>query len=425
MQPITAVIIGAGGRGFTFADYARRHPFELKIVGVADPNDERRSRLANQHRIPDDRQYLSWESLLSEPRMAEAAIITTMDPLHFHAARKAIEADYHILLEKPMSPVPYQCLELADRAEQKERILTVCHSLRYTPFFQEIKGLLTDAIIGRLINIQLTENVGYWHQAHSFVRGNWRNVAESSPMLLSKSCHDIDILHWLVGTDCARVSSFGSLSFFREENAPPGAPARCTDGCPVEDTCAYSALKIYLKAGGAFAAERHGGDGAAAYQALQKSPYSRCVFRCDNDVVDHQVVNLEFVDGATASFTMCAFSYDVTRTIKLFGTDGEIRGHMEKGEVEITLFRTGERQTRHVLAQGGHDGGDEALAHRFVQQVRSEQMDGLTSGRASAASHLITFAAENSRLSGQVVDIETFKAEVEQQQKSVLNPNGF
>ncbi len=391
-----------------FAEYARRHPYDLQIIAVAEPDEGRRTRLANMHQIPAERQFETWEALLDHPKVADAAIITTMDRLHFLPAKRALELGYEVLLEKPMSPVPEECIRLAAYAEAKGRILTICHSLRYTPFFQMIKSLVENGVIGRLMSIQHTENVGYWHQAHSFVRGNWRNVAGSSPMLLSKSCHDIDVLYWLVGSECRRVSSFGALSYFRPENAPAGAPGRCTEGCPVEDTCPYSALKIYLRPGAMFAGERFNGDWERAYKALHESPYSRCVFRCDNDVVDHQVVNMEFASGATVAFTMCAFSHEVTRTIKVFGTDGEIRGHMERGELEVTRFRDGSKQIHRVIAHGGHAGGDDALAHSFVQQLRSGTVDGLTSGRVSALTHLITFAAEEARVTGQVVDVHEY-----------------
>lgn len=413
MEPVKAVLIGAGGRGFTFAHFAKGHPYSLKIVAVAEPREDRRNRIGDAHGIPPERRFGSWTELLAGGRLAEAAIITTMDHDHFQPAMEAMRLGYHVLLEKPMSPFPEECLMLADQSEAAGRILSICHSLRYTAFFQEIKRLLDAGEIGELISIQHTENVGYWHQAHSFVRGNWRNLATSSPMLLAKSCHDIDVLCWLVDAPCTRVSSFGSLSYFRKENAPPGAPPRCTDGCPVESSCAYSALKIYMEQGRGFRPEQYGGDLEAAFRALHESPFSRCVFQSDNDVVDHQVVNMEFANGVTVAFTMCAFSAEVNRTIKLFGTHGEIRGDMERGEVEVTKFLDGKRQVIRVVARGGHAGGDDRLAQSFVDQVRAGRIDGLTSGRVSAETHLVTFAAEEARLEGTVISVADYIAQVE------------
>lgn len=413
MQPVNAVLIGAGGRGSLFAHFAKRRPYSLKIAAVAEPIDERRNRIGDEHGIPPERRFRSWTELLSGEPLAEAAIITTMDRDHFEPAMQALRLGYHVLLEKPMSPFPEECLMLAEQAEEAGRILSICHSLRYTAFFQEIKRLLDAGEIGELMSIQHTENVGYWHQAHSFVRGNWRNLATSSPMLLSKSCHDIDLLCWLVGVPCLRVSSFGSLRFFRKENAPPGAPPRCTEGCPVENSCPYSAIKIYLEQGRGFRPEQYGGDPGAAFRALHESPYSRCVFQSDNDVVDHQVVNMEFANGVTVAFTMCAFSAEVNRTIKLFGTAGEIRGDMERGEIEITKFLDGKRQVIRVVGRGSHTGGDDRLAQSFVDQVRAGMVDGLTSGRVSAQTHLVTFAAEEARLAGTVIFVPDYIAQIE------------
>ncbi|MBO7748344.1 Gfo/Idh/MocA family oxidoreductase [Paenibacillus sp. MWE-103] len=408
---IKAALLGAGSRGmFAYASYALRRPLDIQFVAVAEPNEERRRRFAAEHRIPEDRQFASWEELLEEPRICEALLICTQDRDHFRPTMKALEAGYDILLEKPMSPDPLETIRMAEEAERRKRILTVCHVSRYSTFYSAVKKLLEEGRIGRTMTVQWTENVGYWHQAHSFVRGNWRNSAESSPMLLQKSCHDMDMLQWLIGSRVTSVSSYGSLSYFKEENAPEGSTARCTDGCRVEHECDYSALRLYLTDQDTWPARVISLTNSveARLKALQDGPYGRCVYRCDNDVVDHQVVNLLFDNEVTVAFTMTAFTHDVSRSFKIMGTKGELRGHTGKNEIEIVSF-DGRRETiRPREVEGGHGGADTMIMQSFVRQVEDRQPAGISSGMESAGSHLIVFAAEESRLTGKTVAMDEF-----------------
>ena len=244
MRPITAVVLGVGSRGATYAGYAKEFPEALQIVAVAEPRSDRRDLLADELGV--DKRFGSWQELLSMPRMADCAFICTLDDDHTEPAIKAMELGYHVLLEKPMSNNEEECRRIVQTAGRTGRALAVCHVLRYTPFYMTLKHLIDQGEIGEVTVIDQIENVGYWHQAHSFVRGNWRSTAETSPMLLQKSCHDMDILLWLVGRDCQRVQSFGSLRHFTPENAPEGAPERCTDGCLHSDTCPYYAPRLYM-----------------------------------------------------------------------------------------------------------------------------------------------------------------------------------
>ena len=150
------------------------------------------------------------------------------------------------MLEKPISPNARECLDLQRRAEEKGTQIMVCHVMRYTKFYRKLKELIDSGVIGDVVHVTHTENVAYWHYAHSYVRGNWHKTADSSPMILAKCCHDMDILSWLLGSRCRTVSSFGDLRYFREENAPAGSPARCTDGCPHSGSCPYYAPALYL-----------------------------------------------------------------------------------------------------------------------------------------------------------------------------------
>lgn len=412
MKTITAVLIGAGLRGMdTYADYALRHGDELKFVAVAETDRERRNRFQSLHHLADEDCFESWEQLLCRPKLADAALICTQDRMHFQPAMQAMKKGYDILLEKPMSTNPEECVKLGEYAKQHGRVLSICYVLRYTPFFSAVKKLLDKGKIGRLVSIQHNENVGYWHMAHSFVRGNWRNSDESSPMILQKSSHDMDIMLWLAGADCIKISSFGSLTLFKEENAPAGAPLRCLDGCEYRDQCAYYAPRLYLTENTDWPTSAISNDHTyeARVKALEEGPYGRCVYHCDNNVVDHQVVSLEFANGVTAAFTMCAFTNEISRTIKLMGTEGELRGAMEKNIIEIRNFSTGMVEEIHIPeAQSGHNGGDDGLVSDFVNLLRTGRAGMKYAADDSVESHIMAFAAEKSRVEQKTVDLEDY-----------------
>lgn len=413
MKKITVALIGAGLRGINYLEYAIQNPHELVVVAVAEPVAERRNNFQARHGIPDNMCFEHGDELLALPKLADAVLICTQDAQHYEPTMKALEAGYHVLLEKPMSPNAEECIAMGDMASNLNRVFSICHVLRYTNFFSTIKELLQRGMIGQLMSITHNENVGYWHQAHSFVRGNWRRKNESSPMILAKSCHDLDILLWLAGSECVRVSSFGSLSHFTSDNAPEGAPHRCLDGCPAAATCLYYAPKQYLTDNTDWPTSAISDDPSyeARYRALQEGYYGRCVYHCDNDVVDHQVVNLEFANSVTASFTMSAFTREISRTIKLMGTTGEIRGAMEKNEIEILHFNgkveriSFEDMGGHV----GHGGGDFGLVKDFLRLVRADgKSQGLTSADQSVQSHLMAFAAEQSRVDGHTIQLQDY-----------------
>ncbi len=411
MKLITAVLLGAGDRGMgAYAPYALKHPDRLKIVAIAEPNADKRKKFQALHQIDDSLCYENWEDLLAKEKLADILLVCTQDRMHFKPTMRALDKGYHVLLEKPMSPDLNECIKMVEKAEEKHLILAVCHVLRYTKFFQTLKKILCSGQIGEIISIQHNENVGYWHQAHSFVRGNWRNTAESNPMILAKSCHDMDILAWLVDDECQYIASFGSLKHFKEENAPKGAPKRCLDGCPVEDTCPYHVAKWYLGDNTGWPTSVISPDSSyeARLKALDEGPYGRCVYHCDNDVVDHQVVIGEFKNQATFTFNMCAFNKG-GRSVKIMGSKGEIRALMEKNEIEILDFETENKNVISVSrSASGHGGGDFGIISDFVTFVREHKTESLTSGRKSLESHIMAFAAEESRLRHQVINLTEF-----------------
>jgi predicted dehydrogenase len=250
--------------------------------------------------------------------------------------------------------------------------------------------------------------------AHSFVRGNWRNSDKSSPMILQKSCHDMDILRWLIGADCSNISSFGELTYFKAENAPEGAPLMCLDGCKHKNECAYYAPKFYLTEDTDWPTSAISNDHSyeARVKALKEGPYGRCVYHCDNNVVDHQVVSMEFTNGVTAAFTMCAFTNEISRTIKLMGTEGEIRGAMEKNEIEVKNFASGTTDVIHLQeGKAGHGGGDDGIMKDFISLLQSQKTDVDYCIDDSVHSHLMAFAAEKSRLEKKIVNMAKYTDE--------------
>ena len=405
-RPVTAAIMGAGERGNVYAGYAHKFPDELKIVGVAEPILHRNENMAKAHGIPDDKRWVTWEDAFKGPKFCDAIIITTPDQLHYGPAMAALEKGYDLMLEKPIAPRWEQCYGILRLARKKERIVAICHVLRYAPYFRLMRDIIHSGYIGDVVSVQHLEPVGHIHMSHSFVRGNWRNTKQSTPMLLSKSCHDLDILRWLIDKPCKKVGSFGSLKFFRKEYAPAGAPRRCTDGCPAEAQCPFSALSIYLRQKSwLHHKDTPGHDDVSILEWLKRTSYGKCVFHNDNDVVDHQVVNMEFEDDITVVFSMEGLTSFSGRRTRVMGTKGNLVG--DESNLELTQFLGSKR---HVLepsqfsdfkVQSGHGGGDFGLVRDWIQAILRQDASLLSSTlEASMESHLIAFRAEESRLAG-------------------------
>ncbi len=411
MNQVTAILLGAGARGQVYANYAKQHPEELKIVAVAEPKMERRSQFCECFDISEQAQYSTWEQLLAQPRMADAAIICTLDDMHTQPALIALEKGYNVLLEKPMSNTEEECQAIEKAARENSCVLSVCHVLRYTPFYQKLKQLIDEGAIGTVAAIDQIENVAYWHQAHSFVRGNWRNSTQTSSMILQKGCHDMDIIAWLIGQKCERLSSFGSLQHFTLKNAPLDAPDCCMNGCSHSDNCIYYAPKLYLTDNIGWPTDMISTDLSyeGRLRALKTGPYGRCVYHCDNNVVDRQVVNMEFTGGAVATFTMTAFTTESARQIKIMGTKGQISADMNTNTIKLHRFCEVEPSSIEVplLIESnnyGHGGGDYYLMRDFVHLIQNGGSS-LSSAQASLQSHSMCFAAERARLTHETVEL--------------------
>jgi len=415
-KPVTAVVAGAGARGTTYASFALENPDRFQIVGVADHKEWNRQHFAEAHKIPPQAVFDDWRKLADQPKMADMVIIATQDAMHAEPAIAFAKKGYAILLEKPMAPNLADCERIYQAVKQAGVLFGVCHVMRYTGYTKALKKLLDEGAVGEIVSIQHLEPVGYWHQSHSFVRGNWRNTVESSCMLLAKSCHDLDWIRHIAGVKCLSVSSFGSLFHFKKSQKPAaaGAALRCTE-CAFEPECAYSAKKIY------FSRLAKGETGwpvdvltpiptlESVTEALENGPYGRCVYECDNDVVDHQVVNLEFEGGRTAVFTMTAFNAGADRKTRIFGTQGEIYGDGQK--IEVFNFLTHQKRVVDTEAGdettlGGHGGGDFGLIEAFVAAVAANDPSLILTGAdESIETHRMVFSSEQARLEHRVVDL--------------------
>jgi len=411
-KQFTVAIAGVGSRGAgTYAPYQKKNPDRMKIVAIADIDPIRLKLTGDEYGVPECMRFDSAEAMMKQPKLADVMIIATQDFQHVSHTMPALERGYDVLLEKPISNDKEDILSLLEKAHETGRKVTVCHVLRYTPFYVKIKELIDSGAVGEVINIHAAENVGYWHQAHSFVRGNWADSNVQSPMILQKCCHDMDIILWLMGQDCVRVSSFGSLSYFNEENAPEGSTKYCMGGCAAKQDCPYDAEKIYVT-NNITGIEKGNTNwpcdvlvpeptSEKVYEAIKSGPYGRCVFHCDNNVVDHQVVNMEFANRATAAFTLSGFTRKMTREIKVCGTLGEIEGNM--GTNTVVLHRFGQPAEEFDIAAlnkdlEGHGGGDHRMVSEFFDCIERNDAAVRSGIDVSVQSHMICFAAELSRL---------------------------
>jgi len=429
---VKAIVLGAGVRGRgTYGAWALGHPERLRVVAIAEPDETRRRAMAEEHRLAPEQVFSDWRALLAEPRRAEAAIVATGDTEHVDPTLAALDRGHHVLLEKPIAPDPVGCLRVVEAAERAGRLLQVGHVLRHAPFYERVREIVAAGILGELVTADLREHVAHWHMAHSYVRGKFRSRARAAPILLAKSCHDLDLLVWLAGRPTVRVASFGERLHFREERAPRGAPARCTQGCPVQDDCVHDAVRFYLGPDDAVARAWPWSDVSpdparpARRRALETGPYGRCVYRTDNDVADHQVVAVELEGGATASFGLHGLAPHERRTVRLSGTRGELRGVLQSGEIEVSRHGSLEVERHHCPGSPlGHFGGDEALVDRFVRAVAEGGGGGdlRTAGRTALEGHLLGFAAEAARERGTTVDLEAFRAAVEREVEAIGGP---
>ncbi len=405
IRKIKVAAIGAGNRLNAYAEYACLHPEEMEIVAVVEPNEVRRKHCAERFHIPSEYCFASWTQFFEYPPLADAVFLCTPDHLHYQPALAALEKGYHILLEKPIAQTWQECQDIARKAQVYGRIVGICHVLRYHPYFRKFRQIVENGELGEIISINHVEGVGIERMTHAFVRGLWRRTEETNPMILSKACHDLDLMVWLTGRKCLEVSSYGSLKWFKEKNAPVGSTLRCTDGCLIERECPFSALRLYYRQKRWL---RHfdipeGIDpDPVIMQELKTGPYGRCVYRCDNDVVDHQVVSMLMEDEVTVNFSMDAFTKEGGRKTHIMFTKGEAYG--DEKQLTIRYFLPGKADEVFNFADSFgecnyHGGADLYIVGDFLQAIRKQKASALlTSIETSLESHRIAFEIEKRRL---------------------------
>lgn len=418
-KPKTIAILGAGRRGrAAYGDYIKKHPNKVQVVAVAEPNKDRRKLFSEEHGLSSEAQFTGWKELLKEDQLANGIIISTLDNMHVKPALHALEKGYKVLLEKPIAPDLEGVKKIYEKYKKTNGTVIVAHVLRYTRLFQKLKQLIEEGIIGKVRFVDIIENIGFYHFAHSYVRGNWRDTTVAAPIILAKSCHDLDIIHWILSTKTKKLSSHASREVFRSEQQPEGAADRCLD-CPLESQCPYSARKIYLSRsdGSEWPASVISTDHSyqGRVKALREGPYGRCVWQCDNNVPEVQRVNMTQTDNTEVNFALTAFSQKITRQIKLFGSKGEIKADLEQGTIEIHRF---EKEDHHNIEvkplPGGHSGGDTGLMDRYVGMLEGNiqsNNDLSTSLEESVESHIMAFAAEESREKGTIIELKKWREE--------------
>lgn len=417
---VTIAILGLGARGgYIYANCLKNND-KAKVVAICDINKEKVAKLKEFFNLTDDQCFVDQDELLKVKR-ADGIIIANDDDDHYYSVMKALDLGYDVLLEKPISPNPVECLKIAKKANELNKKVIVAHVLRYAPFYDTIKNIITTGKIGDIVDMSQTENVGFWHYAHSFVRGNWNNSNTSSPMILAKCCHDLDMINYLLDKRCISLSSIGSLKYFNKKFKPQGATHRCTDGCPYLDTCEYNAINVYINQ-----ATNNNNGWLAQYVSVDQSkesimnglrtgPYGICVWDCDNNVVDHQTVLMQYENEVTATLHMNIFSKDCFRELRISGTKGEIIANDRDNIIQVNCW-DGQNQTIDINKEFphmiGHGNGDLVLTNRFVDMLSNESCY-VANIDQSISSHINACVAERSRvLGGKNIVIDDYIKEI-------------
>lgn len=399
-RPVSIVAIGAGNRTNKYLEYVKQRPDKVNLVGVVELNDIRRKHVADCFSLDASQCFVDYRDFFQHPVEADAVMICTPENMHFEPTMQAIERGYHILLEKPIAQTLEECMLIAQAARKHDVLVSVCHVLRYHPYFMKIKELVDSGELGNIISINHRTSVGLDRTAHGFVRGLWRKEAVTNPMLMSKCCHDIDFLLWLTKTPCRKLTSFGSLRWFKEKNAPEGSADRCVD-CKVESRCPFSAVDLY-RVRRDWIANFDVPEGKTIDEVIEEQLryglYGRCVYRCDNDVVDHQIVSMEMESEVTINFSMDVFTVKDNRETHICLTEGEIDG--DETRLKVCRFRGAKEEVydfSDLAHQPFHAGADLNIVADFIDAIQENRRNVVTSIEQSVESHRICFEAERSR----------------------------
>ncbi len=460
VKPVTAVLVGLGTRGRdTYGSYAIKYPKRLKFIAIADLDEKKRKFFQELHNIPNEMVFSSWEDLLNKKvgKIAQVAFICTPDRMHYKPVMKALELDYDLFLEKPIAPSLNECKEIATLAKKKKKIVQVAHILRFTGYWKTLKEFISSQRFGRIIHYEHSENVSFWHFGHSFVRGAYKNKDTSTPIILAKTCHDLDLMHWIMDENALDVYSHGELSHYKPENAPE----RCTDGCPIEKECPWYAPRLYIELEPIIRIALYSDSRIIRWiikgvlksksfrkfvllfskdvrriehwdqfpvihitddysykgrmKALKEGPYGVCIYKTGNDVPDHQISSFNYPSGATATLTMHGLSEHEGREFRIFGTKGVVLRGVFRNSLELiefTDFRFGKTETiyKEGLSIQAHGGGDVGIMHAFTSVMlgeKTKEEGNLSDFFSAMESHFMGFAAEKSRISGKKQKMKT------------------
>ena len=396
---VTFSVVGLGGRASAYLSALQElYPNEHQVVAVADPDPVKQARARNDYGLQDNQIFDTDLDLMEQPRLSDVAIVATQDKLHLRDIRGLLAKGYDLILEKPVATTLEELQEIAAVSKSfPDQMVAVCHVLRHTVFFGEIRRILESGRFGPVVSIQHNENIGYYHFAHSYVRGPWNNSETSGPLTLTKSCHDMDILLYLLGnTHCQQISSYGALSIFNREHYDPATMAPMCVDCSQNESCAFSAPKLY-SSGKIKSVVFDLSSVDKVRENLGTSPYGRCVYHCDNNVVDHQSTAIKFDNGVTATFNLSAFSAKVNRSLKIMCQFGEIRAIEKPYLIETTDFRTDETTVTELdIRDRGHGGGDKAFVKDFMESYLHGVPFNSTLEHA-IESHAMALLAEESR----------------------------
>jgi len=451
-KPVRFALFGAGTRGeLDLGYFFKKNRKKLQYWAVAEPDPVRRKYFVERFKIPEENIFKDWKDLLEKPKLADAIINALPCRMHHESTIAALKAGYDVLLEKPIAHTPGECVHLYNASKKYKQKLAVVFENRYNKIYQETKRLLERGVIGRLMNVTCDESIGYFHYILSYVRGIHSRAEEGNSFMIAKGIHDTDLLTWFIGAKASKISSFGDLSFFTEENAPIGAPERCTEDCPVQEECIFDAMKQYYKPGRMsiplkLALSQSLKDlvdvirdkrfrtlastitrdlsKSNILKVLQEGSHGKCVFHSDNGVCDHQTTSIEYENGVTVSFSLSAFSLIWERLLDFRGSKGEINSKDFSGQLELRTYNPAKIKKKRIRFRGlHHGGGDEYLLLDFARAVQSDDPNekSLTDIKNCIESHLIALAAEEARLSDKVINMETFRRKANEEAHTLAN----
>lgn len=406
-EVIRVAVIAAGVRGGHLAQQLAYCMQPAQVVAVAEPDDKRRRCFAQAHDLPNGAQFTSWEDLCNSDLVFDAAIIATLDNLHTAPVLACLRRGCHVLVEKPLANTLQDCLLIEEAQRQAGVIVSVCHTLRYMEAFRRIKQIVQDGLIGRLIHVEHMEAIGHMRFTHNYVRGRWAKEANNTSLLLHKCIHDIDFVAWLVNEPCSRVSSFGSLGYFKPSQAPKGSGKRCLDDCLILNTCPYSALRLYVDGdltdriqdlGDTYTREDR-------LEVVRRGPFGACVWQADNDVVDHQIVSMEFASGTTATCTMTGYSATHGRRTRLQGSEGELLFDEALGSVTIRKFSNPKPEIIRIQPTDSYHPEDREIVANWLSAIHDSSNGVIVNAQEATKTHAIVFAAERSRIEKRTIEM--------------------